>query len=633
VTQAVILAGGRGTRLAERLHGRPKPLVDVEGIPLLERQITTLRTYGVDDVVILVNHAADQIEAFCAQRENFGLTRLALVDDGEPRGTAGAVLACLDRLVERFLVVYGDTLFNIDVDRFLAVHARSGADATLFLHPNDHPYDSDLVEMQDGRITAFLPKPHPPGALRPNLVNAAFYVVEKRILEGWRDFPTPADFGQDLFPALLESGAVLQGFNSFEYIKDLGTPKRLDKVCTHLRNGVVARATYRTPQACVFVDRDGTLNGLRDYVRRPEDLVVLPGAVEAVRRFNETEHRVAVVTNQPVIARGECSLEGLRAIHAKLDMVLGEAGAFVDRLYFCPHHPDAGFPGEVRGLKVACECRKPKAGLILQAARDLNADLSRSWMIGDSTSDLLAARNAAVRSILLLTGEGGRDGRYRVRPDFTVSDITAAASLILETYPHLVVETATFVDRVRPGDLICIGGPARAGKSTVAGVLAHELRRTGRDVVVLPLDAWIRSEAERTEGLLGRFDVVAAIDALDPWFQGAGTEIDLPFYDRFRRLSCAGETIRLQADSIVILEGVPALMLPLPAGRRALTIHLDADETGRRARVIGDLMHRELADRDNAAAVYEARQRDEIPPVERAGRDADLRLRLDHCFS
>lgn len=631
--QAVILAGGKGTRLAERLQGRPKPLVDVEGVPLLERQIVTLRDYGVDDVVVLVNHAAEQIEAFCADRDNFGLARLALVDDGEPRGTAGAVLACLDRLAERFLVIYGDTLFNIDVDRFLAKHAESGADATLFLHPNDHPFDSDLVEMQDGRITAFFPKPHPPGALRPNLVNAAFYVVDKQALERWRGFPTPADFGQDLFPAMLKEGAFLQGFNSFEYIKDLGTPKRLDKACAHLRSGVVARATYRTPQVCVFIDRDGTLNELRDYVRRPEDLVLLSGAAEAVRRFNDAEHRVAVVTNQPVIARGECSFEGLRTIHAKLDMSLGEVGAFADRLYFCPHHPDAGFPGEVLALKVKCECRKPKAGLVLQAAHDLNADLSRSWMVGDSTSDLLAARNAAVRSILVLTGEGGRDGKYRVRPDFIVPDIAAAASLILTVYPRLVAETETIVDGTRPGDLIRIGGPARSGKSTVAAVLAHELRRAGNDVVVLPLDSWIKPEAERTDGLLGRFDVETATAALDPWLTGGETEIDLPYYDRRRRLRLSGETLNLRTDSVVILEGVPALMLPFSTRRRALTAHLGTDEVGRKARVIADLVDRGLADHDSAAAVYDARMRDEIPLVERAGRGADLRLGLDHCFS
>ncbi|GBU19337.1 MULTISPECIES: HAD-IIIA family hydrolase [Methylobacterium] len=431
--QAVILAGGKGTRLAERLGPLPKPLVGVCGVPLLERQLLQLRANGVTEVVILVNHAADRIERFV---EGFLVTHDGLsvttVDDGAPRGTSGALLSVLDRLQERFLVVYGDTLFEIDVARFGDAHRRSGADATLFLHPNDHPHDSDLVETgEDGFVIRFHPKPHPEGAALPNLVNAAFYMVERAALLRWRDFPEPSDFGRDLFPAMLAAGQRLFGYNSFEYIKDLGTPARLDKVEDHLRRGVVARAARGRRQRCVFLDRDGTLNRPRGHVARPEDLVLIPGAAEAVRRLNEAEFRVALVTNQPVLARGECTEEGMRAIHARLDMELGRAGAWLDRAYLCPHHPDAGFPGEVPALKVACTCRKPEPGLILRAAEELNADLARSWMIGDTTSDMLAARRAGVRGILVRTGEGGRDGRYEAPPEHVADDLAAAVGLIL----------------------------------------------------------------------------------------------------------------------------------------------------------------------------------------------------------
>ena len=433
--QAVVLAGGKGTRLAERLGGLPKALVDVDGIPLLERQILALKRYGIDHIVVLVSHGAEKIAAFCAARQDFGLRKLTLLEDGEPRGTAGAVLASLDHLEPTFLVVYGDTLFNIDIKRFLTGHAQSQADATLFLHPNDHPHDSDLVELaNDGSIVRLHSKPHAPGAILPNLVNAAFYAIERKSLEMFREFPAPADFGADLFPAMLAAQKRLKGYASFEYIKDLGTPKRLDKVIDHLRRGVVARATLAEPQACVFVDRDGTLNELRGFIAQHEDLVLLPGAAEAVRRLNDGEYRIAVVTNQPVIARGECSLDDMRAIHAKLDMQLAEHGAFVDRLYFCPHHPHAGYPGEVQELKVACNCRKPKTGMILQAVDALNAELARSWMVGDTTSDVLAARNAGLRSILVQTGEAGRDGKYDIKPDVIVDDLSAAVAVILERH-------------------------------------------------------------------------------------------------------------------------------------------------------------------------------------------------------
>ena len=433
--QCVILAGGKGSRLASRLNGRPKPLIDIGGVPLLERQLRQLESSGVREAIVLVNHEAAQIDSFLRARDWGGLT-VSLIDDGEPRGTAGAVLACLDRLRDRFLVVYGDTLFDIDLGSFVTAHERAGCDASLFLHPNDHPADSDLVEIDDAdRIIAFHGYPHPPGAHLSNLVNAAFYCLQRGPLEAYRDAAPPLDFAKDLFPRMLADGRRLMGYRSFEYIKDIGTPARLDAAEAQLLSGAVARARLDRPQAAVFLDRDGTLNQLRDYVRKPADLDLVPGAADAVRRLNKHEFRVVVITNQPVLARGECSFEDLRAIHAKLETELGHGGAFLDRIYVCPHHPHSGFPGEVARLKVDCECRKPKIGLIQRAAADLNIDLGRSWLVGDSTTDMLAARRAGLRSVLVLTGEAGRDGRCVAEPDFVAEDLGAAVALITERQP------------------------------------------------------------------------------------------------------------------------------------------------------------------------------------------------------
>lgn len=430
MVQAIILAGGKGTRLASRLNGKPKPLVDVDGVPLLKRQIDNLVANGIDDIVILVNHAADQIEAFIAEQDF--PCRVTLIDDGDPRGTAGAALACLDRLQDRFVVVYGDTLFDVDIEHMLGIHARSGADATLFLHPNDHPADSDLVELsQDGWITAFHSYPHPPGRYLRNLVNAALYVVEKKSLVGWVDRMPKGDFAKDLFPAMLTEGGRLNGYVSFEYIKDIGTPARLDKAEGHLRRGVVERARRRYPQKAVFLDRDGTLNALTDYVRKPDDLILFADAGSSVRRLNEAEYRVVIVTNQPVLARGECDIAGLGQIHAKLESELGETGAFLDAIYYCPHHPHKGYAGEVPELKIDCLCRKPGTAMIEEAAAALNIDLGRSWMVGDSTADIAMAGKAGIRSVLVRTGEGGRDGKWPAVADFTVDTLGEAVNIIL----------------------------------------------------------------------------------------------------------------------------------------------------------------------------------------------------------
>ena len=427
--QAVILAGGKGTRLASRLHGRPKPLIEVCGQPLLGRQLDTLGGQDVKDVVVLVNHEAGQIAEFLATHSTGPSVRL--IDDGEPRGTAGATLACLAELEDRFAVVYGDTLFDVDIRAMVADHASHGAAATLLLHPNDHPADSDLVEVdEEGWVTAFHPYPHPAGMEFRNLVNAALYICEKAALQPYLDAASPLDFGKDLFPKMLADGARIRGHVSFEYIKDLGTPKRLDKVERHLEAGVVARARREAPQKVVFVDRDGTLNQLRDYVRTPDDLEMIAGAAEAVRKLNETEFRVFVVTNQPVLARGECDLPTMARIHARLESRIGEAGAYLDGINLCPHHPDSGFDSEVVALKGPCECRKPGIGMFDKIGTALTIDLARSWMVGDSTADILAGNRYGLRTILVRTGEAGRDAKWQVKAEFEVADFAEAVRLI-----------------------------------------------------------------------------------------------------------------------------------------------------------------------------------------------------------
>lgn len=628
--QAVILAGGKGTRLAERLNGRPKPLVDVDGVPLLERQVTALAAFGIREVVLLVNHAANQIERFFAERGDLGC-RVRLIDDGVPAGTAGATLACLDHLADRFLVVYGDTLFDIDITRFIAAHDSAGADATLFLHPNDHPHDSDLVELEaSGRVKRFHSYPHPENAWLPNLVNAAFYAIEKKALLPWLDFKRPSDFAKDLFPAMVKAGAHLHGYRSFEYIKDLGTPKRLDKVEQHLRSGLVARASWRNKQKVVFLDRDGTLNVQRDFVRKPDELELIPGAEAAIKAFNDCEFRTALVTNQPIIARGDASVETLDQIHAKLETLLGAQGSYLDAIYYCPHHPDSGFLGEVSVLKIKCACRKPRTQMLERGAADLNANLAQSFMVGDSTADILVGARMGVQTILVRTGNGGRDGKYECTPDYIVDDIAGAAHLITVLLPRLSSRAQALLDAVKPGDLVVIGGFARSGKSTSAAWLAAALRERAIGATRVALDRWILPPDQRGFGVMGRFDVHSALDTLRPWLSGNALDAQTPTYDRYRR--CAGPTspLRANANDVVIVEGVPALALDWTATqRRVHCVYVDADESARAVRLKADLILRKALDAQTFEQIYAARADDENAFIQTTRIKASHILTLD----
>lgn len=435
--QAIILAGGAGTRLRDRLGDLPKPMIPIAGKPLLEHQVELAKTHGFTDLVFFVHYRADLIENHFGDGSKWSV-RIRYVTEREPLGTAGAVLAGSALLAERFVVLYGDTMVNVDLGRLWKAHENARADATLLLHPNDHPLDSDLVEVDaNSRVLAFHNRPHPPGRWYQNLVNAGLYVLEKGPLLKHAATITHhasriTDFGKDIFPAMARGGATLLGYNSPEFIKDIGTPARYDRVCAQFANGTIARSSLATPQRAVFLDRDGTLIVDKDNLRSADGLELLPGVAEAIRELNHHAWRAVVVTNQPVIAKGWATEADLQIIHNKLETLLGLEHAFLDRIYYCPHHPDVGFEGERRELKIRCDCRKPGTGMIRKAVADLNIDLAQSWLIGDTTTDVQTAKNAGLRSILVRTGAGGANGKQAAAPDFVCDDLQAAVKLILE---------------------------------------------------------------------------------------------------------------------------------------------------------------------------------------------------------
>jgi histidinol-phosphate phosphatase family protein len=431
IKQAVILAGGMGTRLRSRLGDLPKPMIVVAGKPLLEHQLDLLVRHGFEQVIIFACYRGDLIAAHFGNGQRWGVD-VKVICEHEPLGTAGAVLAGRASLAEEFVVLYGDTMVNVDLRRLVAAHISARADATLLLHPNDHPHDSDLVETGEfGWITAFHNRPHPSDRWMQNLVNAGLYVVRRDALAVFPVPSEPQDFGKDIFPEMVRQGQKLLGYNSPEFIKDIGTPERYDRISAQYAAGIVQQSSLATPQRAVFLDRDGTLVADRDCLRTEEGLELLAGAAEAVGELNHHGWRTVLVTNQPVVAKGWCTETGLQVIHNKLETLLGQQHAFLDRIYYCPHHPDKGFPGERTDLKISCKCRKPKIGMIELAASDLNIDLLQSWLIGDTTTDIQTAQNAGLRSILVRTGSGGHDGKHNAKPDFVFDTVREAVQFVV----------------------------------------------------------------------------------------------------------------------------------------------------------------------------------------------------------
>ena len=435
INLAVIMAGGKGSRLLSITNDEiPKPMVPVDGKPLLEYQVEKLKTYGIKKIVMIVGHLGEKIVDHFKDGKDFGV-EIDYIFEKEPLGTAGAFYYLKDKIdAKDFMLVFGDIFFDMDFDRMEDFHFKNSALTTLLAHPNGHPYDSDLIQTDDtGRVIGFDSKHNVRDYWYDNMVNAGMYIINKRLLDLVKE-PVKTDFEKDILANQVRLGANIYAYHTPEYVKDVGTVDRINATVEELKSGLIQSKNLKNKQRAIFLDRDGTMNVSKGFISKADDLELIPGTIDAIKAINKSGALAIVITNQPVIARGECSFEELHNIHNKLKTLLGEKGAFVDDIFYCPHHPDKGFEGEVPELKFDCECRKPKTGMIDEAVKKYNIDLSKSYMVGDSTMDLETARNAGIKSVLVNTGFAGNDGKYDRSCDIEADNLFDAVEKIIKDF-------------------------------------------------------------------------------------------------------------------------------------------------------------------------------------------------------
>jgi histidinol-phosphate phosphatase family protein len=601
-SQAVILAGGLGTRLRERLRGAPKPLVEVCGVPLLERQVSELKKYGFTKIVVLVEYRAEKIEDFFALNNDFGLD-VKVVRDGEKTGTGGALFGARELLEEFFLLVYGDTLFNVDLHKFCgSFRTMSPSAALLFLHPNDHPSDSDLVELDDENwVKKIHPYPHQEKPYLSNLVNAALGLFRKDVLFSHVMEELSFDITRDFLPRLIDLGYTVGGYNSPEYIKDIGTPERLDRAEFALQTGLVNRACLSEKQKIVFFDRDGTLNkAFPEYINEPSVLDVYPSSGQAIRALQLEEWRIVLATNQPVIARGEATFSDVKEVNAKLENKISQDKAFFDRIFVCPHHPHSGFVGEVAALKILCDCRKPSAGLVKMGLAQLNGDPAKSWFVGDSTSDIGAAKNAGVSSITLRTGNAGLDDKYPYYPEIILDNVAAASQFILSDSIKITTKVSYLMSVFGTKKHWFLAGASKVGKTTIAHVIKKEALNLGLNCQVIELDRWLLGFSGRAENtdVLGKYDIAAICTTFykinEKMLSFSQLQsVHLPIYNRkYRKKSHLEEEMAFDPETIFIWEGIPAYEISKMLGVEQSTVLVTASDESVQERLLSEYKSR-----------------------------------------
>jgi len=430
--QAVIMAGGKGTRLKALTNDEiPKPMVPILDKPILEWQICRLKENNINDIIIIIGYLGKKIVEYFGDGSKFGVN-IQYIEENEPLGTAGSFYYLKDKIIsDYFLLVFGDVMFDINIKKMEDFHLSKNSDATLFVHPNSHPFDSDLIiKNENDKIISFDSKHNVRDYWYDNCVNAGFYIISKKVCACVKS-PQKVDLEKGILMKMAEDNGNIFAYSSSEYIKDVGTVDRITVASEELRTGIISSKNLRNLQRCIFIDRDGTINKYKGLVYKEEDFILEDFSCEALKMINKSQYISIVVTNQPVVARGLCEIKDVENIHNKMKTLLGKEGAYLDDVVFCPHHPDKGYPEENPAYKIKCSCRKPNIGMIEKCKDKFNIDLSASWFIGDTTMDIMTGKNAGLKTILVKTGEAGNDKKYNVKPDYISENLLEAVKLIL----------------------------------------------------------------------------------------------------------------------------------------------------------------------------------------------------------
>ncbi len=437
----IIMAGGKGTRISELFPEIPKPLIPINNIPVLERELISLRAQGFCDFIFTVSYLHEKIEEYFGNGSRWGVKIEYFVEE-QPLGNAGALFKLKEKIgTDSFLLLNADSVFDVDFNRMVAFHKKQGGLVTLFTHPNSHPYDSGLIITKENNVVEkWLTKEDKRPQLYKNRVNAGLHIIDPKVLDfvkikaeeiGTKGFDgkiIKVDLDRQLLKPLQGTGKMFC-YDSPEYVKDMGTPERYYSVVRDFEAGIISAKNLSNKQKAVFLDRDGTINKYKGFLRNIDDFELIDGITDAVKKINASGYLCIVITNQPVIARGEVSIMQLEEMHKKLETKLGLEGAYIDALYYCPHHPHKGYKGEVSELKVECDCRKPKPGMLIKAAKAFHIDLSKSYMIGDSENDVKAGIAAGCKSVLI-----NGDGTYFKEGAFGQIDTLDSVLAFVEKY-------------------------------------------------------------------------------------------------------------------------------------------------------------------------------------------------------
>ncbi len=376
IKQAVILAGGIGTRLRPLTDNLPKPMIKINERPFLEYQIELLKENGIEEIILLLGYLSEKITDYFKDGSRFGVSiKYSIGEIIDETGTRIKKAATL--LNDLFLLLYCDNYLPFNLKKFLNFHLSRNAFLTATVYTNKDNSTKNNILVDENDYVAVYDKTRTAENL--NGVEAGFFIMDKKVINLMPDYNFSLE--KEIFPILIKDKKMAAFMTDHKYYS-IGSIERLPLTEKFLKSKKV-----------IFLDRDGVINRRPpkgEYIKSWEEFEFLPGAIEAIKILKENSYDIYVISNQAGIARKMMTIEDLETIHSNFRKELQKNGTDIDGIYYCPHGWDEG-----------CECRKPKAGMFFKAAQDHAIDLIRAFFVGDDERDLEAGNAAGCKTFLV----------------------------------------------------------------------------------------------------------------------------------------------------------------------------------------------------------------------------------------
>jgi D-glycero-D-manno-heptose 1,7-bisphosphate phosphatase len=376
IKQAVILAGGQGTRLRPLTLSTPKPLIRINGVPFLEYLLTLLKENGIKEVVILIGYLGEMVEDYFGDGRKFGLSLKYLYAPVEYE-SGSRLIKAMHLLDERFLLLYCDNYWPLNLKLLTEFYEEKGKDALVTVYDNQDNYTQNNMLVDKNGLVTIYDKTRTATGL--NGVDIGFFIFKKKL---FKNLPKENFSFEKVLLQRFVKNRQLVGFLSSHKYYGLSNLERIPVI-----------KKFLSPKKIVILDRDGIINKKPpkgDYVKNWQEFEFLDGAIEGLKLLTKKGYEFYIVTNQAGIARGLMTEAALKKIHRNMLIKFKEKGIKIKQIYYCPHDWDEG-----------CNCRKPKPGMLFKAASEYNFDLTKAIFIGDDIRDRLTAKFAGCTFVMM----------------------------------------------------------------------------------------------------------------------------------------------------------------------------------------------------------------------------------------